>query len=248
MKELNFDEIMSDIPISLVLENYGIRINKYQKCCCPFHDDRNPSAIIKGNKLYCYACGKQFDVIDVAKRFGAEKPLKEAAAIAGIDILDYIYDNGLPYKEHKAKKNKKLKMSEFNKFCALIGLKNSPVIAISGSGPEKCATLRDEEWIIERVKTKQISSNPLWDMFESDTERLSFLYDKYIDFRNKLIKSYKLACLISISLQDLQISYKIPYITEIPKIKKISDYARTVVEYLDKRALEFFQNTENRSA
>ena len=34
------------------------------KVCCPFHEDKNPSASIKNNKLHCFVCNKTWDTID----------------------------------------------------------------------------------------------------------------------------------------------------------------------------------------
>lgn len=42
---------------------------KKGKCLCPFHNDRNPSASVKNNKLRCWSqCNKSFDTIEVYKR------------------------------------------------------------------------------------------------------------------------------------------------------------------------------------
>lgn len=42
---------------------------KKGKCLCPFHNDRNPSASVKNNKLRCWSqCGKSFDVIEVYRK------------------------------------------------------------------------------------------------------------------------------------------------------------------------------------
>lgn len=42
---------------------------KKGKCLCPFHNDRNPSATVKNNKLRCWSqCSKSFDVIEVYRK------------------------------------------------------------------------------------------------------------------------------------------------------------------------------------
>ena len=33
--------------------------------CCPFHEDKHPSASIRDNKLHCFTCNKTWNVIDI---------------------------------------------------------------------------------------------------------------------------------------------------------------------------------------
>lgn len=49
---------------------YGIRVNRSNMACCPFHDDHHPSMKVdKG--FICFACGEKGDVITfVSKLFG----------------------------------------------------------------------------------------------------------------------------------------------------------------------------------
>lgn len=248
MKELNFDEIMNEIPVKTVLEYYGVQFNRYNKCRCPFHDDKNPSAVVNHNKLFCFACGKSFDTIDITRHFGAVKPLKEAAEIAGIDIQDYAYDDGLCYKDRKEKERRKLKLSEFNEFCKAVGIKNNSVSAIVGYGDEKIATFRNGDWIYEQIRTRNISSNPLFDMFETDQERMCFLYDKYIEFREKMVNIRTIFNIVNFELRKTQILNKIPYIPEIPETQKLARYADEIIINLDKKASKFFHMAENRGA
>ncbi len=49
-----------DYPISDLLE-----IKKKGNICCPFHDDKHPSASIKNNRLHCFACNETWDAIDI---------------------------------------------------------------------------------------------------------------------------------------------------------------------------------------
>jgi hypothetical protein len=41
-----------------------IEVSKKGNIHCPFHEDRNPSASIKNNRLHCFACGKTWNPID----------------------------------------------------------------------------------------------------------------------------------------------------------------------------------------
>jgi len=36
--------------------------------CCPFHDDKHPSAAIKNNRLHCFVCNQTWDSIEVARK------------------------------------------------------------------------------------------------------------------------------------------------------------------------------------
>lgn len=47
-------------PIIDLLEN--IHRNRVR---CPFHDDHNPSAAIKNNKLHCFVCSRTWNPIDL---------------------------------------------------------------------------------------------------------------------------------------------------------------------------------------
>jgi|WetSurMetagenome_2_1015567.scaffolds.fasta_scaffold1833223_2 hypothetical protein len=41
-----------------------------KKVCCPFHDDRSPSAIINTWGIYCYSCIRAYKISDLEKKFG----------------------------------------------------------------------------------------------------------------------------------------------------------------------------------
>lgn len=56
---------MKELDFSIVLENYGIEIEKNKKLLCPFHNDHSPSMILndKKNRCECYVCHKKWDTI-----------------------------------------------------------------------------------------------------------------------------------------------------------------------------------------
>ena len=59
-----------------VAEGYGLQINRAGMCLCPFHNERNPSAKIYPQNLYCFGCGTSVDVISFTQRiFELEKPI-----------------------------------------------------------------------------------------------------------------------------------------------------------------------------
>ena len=72
-----FDTVKSNVTTRQAAEFYGLEINRYGMCVCPFHSDRNPSMKVD-KRFHCFACGEDGDVIDfVSKYFGLS--LKDAA-------------------------------------------------------------------------------------------------------------------------------------------------------------------------
>jgi hypothetical protein len=48
----------------------GFTAHRWQeKVRCPFHDDKNPSAVVGDNHIYCFACGRSYKLSDFAKKF-----------------------------------------------------------------------------------------------------------------------------------------------------------------------------------
>ena len=58
-----FEEIKSQLNIRQVVEFYGYKVNRQGKFLCPFHNDHNPTASIKGEYFNCFACGAAGDLI-----------------------------------------------------------------------------------------------------------------------------------------------------------------------------------------
>jgi len=57
-----------DIPISVVIEKYGIALKKSGvnlKACCPFHTEKTPSFVVNPvkNRCWCFGCNKGGDAI-----------------------------------------------------------------------------------------------------------------------------------------------------------------------------------------
>lgn len=72
-----FNTVKANVTTRQAAEFYGLKINRYGMCVCPFHSDKNPSIKID-NRFHCFACGEDGDVIDfVSKYFGLS--LKDAA-------------------------------------------------------------------------------------------------------------------------------------------------------------------------
>ena len=68
---MTLSEIKQQLPISLVLNHYGLKATKHGMLACPFHNDKTPSLQIyfDTNTAYCFSSnckthGSSMDVID----------------------------------------------------------------------------------------------------------------------------------------------------------------------------------------
>lgn len=67
MKNL-FQDIKEKVSMQQVAEHYGLRINRANMACCPFHPDRHPSMLVDQNHYYCFGCHAHGDAIDYVAR------------------------------------------------------------------------------------------------------------------------------------------------------------------------------------
>ncbi len=66
-----FEEVKKYVTAKQVAENYGLKINRVGKACCPFHKDKHPSMKIDNLHYHCFGCGAHGDAIGyVAQLFG----------------------------------------------------------------------------------------------------------------------------------------------------------------------------------
>lgn len=84
-------EIKAAVDIRDVAELYGVRFNARNQACCPFHDDRHPSASVKNGRFHCFVCDLHLDVFDFITRMegcgfrGAMERLNDAFRL-GLDL------------------------------------------------------------------------------------------------------------------------------------------------------------------
>lgn len=52
------DVILNNITMRDVLDKYNIK-NYNGKFCCPFHNDKHPSAKAYKNNYFCFTCNKR---------------------------------------------------------------------------------------------------------------------------------------------------------------------------------------------
>ena len=63
---MEISEIKQHLSIIKVLDHYGLKPDKHNMLCCPFHQDKTPSFVIypKTNTFHCFGCGVNGDVIE----------------------------------------------------------------------------------------------------------------------------------------------------------------------------------------
>lgn len=69
-----FHEVKSMVTVKQVAEYYGLKMNKKEMACCPFHNDKHPSKKIDASHFYCFGCGIHGDAIGyVAEMFSVSQ-------------------------------------------------------------------------------------------------------------------------------------------------------------------------------
>ncbi|MBP3198170.1 MAG: DNA primase [Butyrivibrio sp.] len=99
-----FETVKANVTARQVAEFYGIKVNHYGMCCCPFHSDKHPSMKID-KRYYCFGCLAKGDAVDfVLNYFGLS--LKDAA-IKICDDFSLSHDNSYhaPIKNIKPEKS-----------------------------------------------------------------------------------------------------------------------------------------------
>lgn len=56
------EEIKQSVSMREVVERYGIRIDRKQFCCCPFHKEKTASMKIYKDSYNCFGCGANGDI------------------------------------------------------------------------------------------------------------------------------------------------------------------------------------------
>ena len=62
------DYILNTISMKDLLYKYGIKTNR-DMFCCPFHNDKSPSAKAYKNDFHCFGCGANSDVIGFVEKY-----------------------------------------------------------------------------------------------------------------------------------------------------------------------------------
>ena len=90
---MNIPEIKNRLPITKVLDHYGIKLDKNNHIKCPFHDDDKPSCKIylDTNTFHCFGCGATGDQIEFIQKI--EKCDKHTALKIATDLAGAIKNN-----------------------------------------------------------------------------------------------------------------------------------------------------------
>ncbi len=90
---MEITEIKTHLTISQVLAHYGLKADKNQRLCCPFHEDKTPSmqAYPETNTVHCFSSnckqhGKAIDVIDFIlhmEGIGKHEAINKAKGLIG---------------------------------------------------------------------------------------------------------------------------------------------------------------------
>lgn len=90
MNESIFEKVKEVARIDEVVEHFGVRLDRYGKALCPFHNEKTPSFSIKGeeNIFKCFGCGEGGDAIDFVAKYKGVEPIEAAKVIAEMYGID----------------------------------------------------------------------------------------------------------------------------------------------------------------
>ena len=115
---MEIPDIKARLTIQTILQHYGLKAERGNLLCCPFHDDKTPSLQIypRTNSYHCFGCGKSGDVIQFIEDYqqlskhqailkakaligqpmnknNPEQPIAEAAQLSRIAVLTKFYQS-----------------------------------------------------------------------------------------------------------------------------------------------------------
>ncbi len=122
------DKIVNEIPISELIERYGIRLTRKSTGhvgVCPFHDDTKPSMSVSDDKkiFKCFACGagnSHFDFVMRLKSLSFIEALKDISDTFNLDFDSY---SQKPKKSEKEIYSEKI-LKSASEIYYQIGMKN----------------------------------------------------------------------------------------------------------------------------
>ncbi len=57
-----FELVKGGVTPAQAAENYGWKVTRDNRCCCPFHNDHHPSMKLNDDYFYCFTCQESGDV------------------------------------------------------------------------------------------------------------------------------------------------------------------------------------------
>lgn len=90
MPENIFEKVKNAVNIVEVVERYGIKLDRNDKACCPFHNEKTPSFSVKKseNIFKCFGCGESGDAIDFVSKLKEIESLEAAKLLAEMYCID----------------------------------------------------------------------------------------------------------------------------------------------------------------
>ena len=110
-----FDAVRENVTAKQVFEYYGIKVNRYGMCCCPFHSDKHPSMKVD-TRYYCFGCGEKGDAVDFVSKYYGLGPKDAAIKICDDFHLTYDKRDHTPVKTADPEKSLLLKFEEMEKY------------------------------------------------------------------------------------------------------------------------------------
>ena len=110
-----FDAVRENVTAKQVFEYYGIKVNRYGMCCCPFHSDKHPSMKVD-TRYYCFGCGEKGDAVDFVSKYYGLGPKDAAIKICDDFHLTYDKRDHTPVKTADSEKSLLLKFEEMEKY------------------------------------------------------------------------------------------------------------------------------------
>ena len=84
-----YEDVKRSLNIREVIEFYGVKVGRNGSFCCPFHNEKHPSASIKNDYFNCFACGVGGDLITFTAKLhgiGNYDACKKLAEDFGLNI------------------------------------------------------------------------------------------------------------------------------------------------------------------
>lgn len=114
---MEIPEIKAHLTIAQVLDHYGLKADKNNRLCCPFHEDKTPSMQVypETNTVHCFSSncklhGKGIDVIDFIlhqEGIGKHEAILKAKELAGYQEPDQPFEKLFKVFQATLKKDEK---------------------------------------------------------------------------------------------------------------------------------------------
>lgn len=102
---MTVEEIKELYSMHDILISYGLRADKKNFLCCPFHKEKTPSMKVDKNGFYCFGCGENGDIFTFIQRMDGLS-FKEAFIKLGGSYEKASFESSL--KIYKAEKNREM--------------------------------------------------------------------------------------------------------------------------------------------